>query len=83
MSERTNIIQQIIDLEQRKSSLTSIAMEAERVGDNALADQCDERWDKADDEIGPLQDRLWEIVEDEALRESRLDREYGAWVTKP
>jgi hypothetical protein len=51
------------------------------VGDSALVDECDELWDKTDDEIGPLQDRLWEIVEDEALREAELDRQYGAWVT--
>jgi hypothetical protein len=83
MSERADIIQQIIDLEQHKSKLASIAKEAEMVGDSALVDECDELWDKTDDEIGPLQDRLWEIVEDEALREAELDRQYGAWVTGP
>jgi hypothetical protein len=83
MSECADLIQQIIEIEQRKSNLATIAMEAERVGDGALADQCDEWWDKADDEIAPLQDRLWEIVEDEALREAELDRKYGAWVTGP
>jgi hypothetical protein len=83
MSERADIIQQIIDLEQHKSKLASIAKEAEMVGDSALVDECDELWNKTDDEIAPLQDRLWEIVEDEALREAELDREYGAWVTGP
>jgi hypothetical protein len=83
MSERTDIMQQIIDLELHKAKLASLGREAEEVGDNALADEYDEDWDKADDEIAPLQDRLWKIVEDEALRESRLDREYGAWVTGP
>jgi hypothetical protein len=83
MSERTDIIEQIVDLELRKANLAIKANEAERAGDHALADQYDEWWDAVDDEIGPLQDRLWEIVEDEALRESRLDREYGAWATGP
>jgi hypothetical protein len=83
MSERDDIIQQIIDLERHKSNLASLAKEAEMVGDSALADEYDEYWDKADDEIAPLQDRLWQLVEDEALREAELDREYGAWVTGP
>jgi hypothetical protein len=83
MSERTDIIQQIIDLEQRKASLTFMAMEAEIAGDHALVAQYDEWWGRACVEIGRLQDELWGIDEDEALRESRLDREYGAWVTGP
>jgi hypothetical protein len=83
MSERDDLIQQIIDLERHKSNLASLAKEAEMAGDTDLVDEYDEWWDKADDEIAPLQDRLWEIVEDEALREAELDREYGASVTGP
>jgi hypothetical protein len=83
MSERDDLIQQIIDLEQHKSNLALLAKEAEMAGDSALVDEYDEYWDKADDEIAPLQDRLWEIVEGEALREAELDREYGKWTTGP
>jgi hypothetical protein len=83
MSERDDLIQQIIDLEQHKSNLASLATKAEIAGDSDLVDEYDEYWDKADDEIAPLQDRLWEIVEDEALREAELDRQYGKWTTGP
>jgi hypothetical protein len=83
MSERADIIEQIIALELHKAKLASLGREAEEVGDTAKADEYDEDWDKTDDEIAPLQDRLWEIVEDEALREAELDRKYGAWATGP
>jgi lipoate-protein ligase A len=83
MSERTDLIQQIIDLEQRKANLAFMAMEVEAACDHALADQYDEWWNTACIEIGRLQDELWEIDQDEALREAELDREYGAWATGP
>jgi hypothetical protein len=80
---RADIIQQIVDLEQRKGNLTFMAMKAEVAGDHALVAQYDEWWGRACTEIALLQDELWEIDQDEALREAELDREYGAWVTGP
>jgi hypothetical protein len=83
---REDLIQQIIDLETRKANLARRALACESAGEFDLADQCDAWWNAASDEIGKLMQELAEIddvSEAGALREARLDREYGAWMTGP
>jgi hypothetical protein len=94
MSERTDIIQQIAALEEEYEHLVDREQFWNAVfwlcpnGPNSKAvdaelDDVLTAIEANIDHTEGLRAILDELDEDQALRESRLDREYGAWVTGP
>jgi hypothetical protein len=94
MSERTDIIQQIVVLKAEREHLLDREEFLNAVfwllpdgpaiyAIGAELDETLEALDAGSDKIAGLRAELDELDEDQALRESRLDREWGAWVTGP
>jgi hypothetical protein len=61
MTEREQIIQQIIDLETHKANLARRALACESAGEYELADALDAKWNKASNKIGRLMRQIDEV----------------------
>jgi hypothetical protein len=94
MSERDDIIEEIAGLETEQENLFNQEQFLNELfwlcPDGPAGKAVDAELDEVlaalkavSDDIEGLQDQLFELDEDEALREAELDREYGAWVTGP